>query len=394
VAHVRPRFSPDGSTIVFQNVERTNQDVRSVHVPTGRLAWITRDPYPDVHPCWSASGRFVYFSSYRSGGINLWKTPVGADGAALGPSRQVTTGPGQDVEAAISRDGKRLAFTILRQNADLWRLPVSPLTGEQAGPPEKVLATTREESRGAFSPDGGTIAFNSDRGGDMNIWILPPEGGARPVTRGPGGDYQPCFSPDGSRLAFFSSRAGTPGIWTVSLPTGELIRLTDGGAIRINPFFSPDGRSIAYQSDEAGRLEVWRMDADGGNPRQLTDVGVMGHFLRFTADGRHIVFRSPGRGAPATMRVPADGGAPESLPEVKGGAHMSFSPDGSRILDVVGHKTLWVSPLDGGKPAAVFEFDDPDVRIDYPVWSPDGRYVLFDRFRPQGGDVWTIEELE
>jgi hypothetical protein len=35
----------------------------------------------------------------------------------------------------------------------------------------------------------------------------------------------------------------------------------------------------------------------------------------------------------------------------------------------------------------VFEFDDADARIDYPVWAPDGRWVLFDRFRPQGGDI-------
>ena len=42
----------------------------------------------------------------------------------------------------------------------------------------------------------------------------------------------------------------------------------------------------------------------------------------------------------------------------------------------------------------VFEFPDPDVRIDYPVWSGDGRWILFDRFRPQGGDIWMMEGVE
>jgi len=73
---------------------------------------------------------------------------------------------------------------------------------------------------------------------------------------------------------------------------------------------------------------------------------------------------------------------------------MSLSPDHSRVMDVVGHKTLWVSPLSGGKPEAVFAFDDPDARIDYPVWSPDGRAILFDRFRPQGGDIWMLDGVE
>ena len=45
----------------------------------------------------------------------------------------------------------------------------------------------------------------------------------------------------------------------------------------------------------------------------------------------------------------------------------------------------------GGLPRRIFEFDDPESRIDYPVWSPDGRWILFDRFQPYGGDVWAVE---
>jgi Tol biopolymer transport system component len=90
--------------------------------------------------------------------------------------------------------------------------------------------------------------------------------------------------------------------------------------------------------------------------------------------------------------VAAAGGEPEPTPEVIGGAHMSFSPDQALIMDVLGHRTLWVSPMNGGEPRKVFEFDDSDVRIDYPLWSPDGRAILFDRFQPHGGDVWAIEE--
>ena len=45
------------------------------------------------------------------------------------------------------------------------------------------------------------------------------------------------------------------------------------------------------------------------------------------------------------MRVGLDGGDPQPTAEVAGGAHMSFSPDGSLIADVVGHKTVWISPL-------------------------------------------------
>lgn len=393
VAHTRPRWSPDGTRIVFQNIERTKFDVRVVDVTSKSLFWITNDYVQDICPVWSPSG-FLYFSSYRSGGINIWRVPVSADGEPAGPLQQVTTAAGQDVEAAISRDGRRLAFSILRQNADIWRLPVSPETGQAAGAPEKVIATTREDSRGGWSADGRWIAFNSDRSGDMNIWLHDvAEGSARQLTRGPGGDFQPRFSPDGRRVAFFSSRGGNVDIWTVEIEGGRPRRLTSGPSISVNPAFSPDGRRIAYMSDRGGRLEVWVMNADGGDPRPLTEVGVTGHFLQWTADGRFVVFRCPSGNA-RTMRAPVSGGDAEDLAEVIGGAHMSFSPDQTRIMDVLAHKTLWVSPLTGGAPEKVFEFDDPDSRIDYPVWSPDGRYILFDRFRPRGGDIWLMERFE
>ena len=136
------------------------------------------------------------------------------------------------------------------------------------------------------------------------------------------------------------------------------------------------------------------MNADGTNPRQLTDVGVMGHFLRWNKRGDGVIFRCPGHGNAQTLEVKIEGGEPTPIGEVIGGSHMSLSPDRSRIMDVIGHKTLWVSPLGSGKPEKVFEFEDADVRIDYPVWSPDGNWVLFDRFRPQGGDIWMMENIE
>ena len=393
-AHLRPRWSPDGRRIVFQNMESTKFDVRVVDLATQKLSWVTNDLFQDLQPVWSPSGRFIYFSTYRSGGLNLWRIAVSPGGKPRGAPQQVTTGAGQDLEPALSPDGRRLAFAIRRQNADLWTLPVDPATGRPTGAPVELIATNREDSRGAWSPDGRSIAFNSDRSGEMNIWIQRMDGNPpRPLTQGPGGDYQAAWSPDGRTIAFFSSRAGSPDIWTVDVATGDLRSLTRTASLEINPSFSPDGRFIAFQSDRNGRLEIWVMDADGSAPRALARIRVMGHFLRWTRDGSGVVFRAAGDPA-RTMRVPLAGGEPEPVGDVAGGAHMSFSPDCSRIMDVVGHRELFVSRLDGGPPEKVFEFDDPDARIDYPVWSPDGKPVLFDRFRPQGGDIWMMEGVE
>ncbi|MDQ2871148.1 MAG: protein kinase [Acidobacteriota bacterium] len=391
--HLRPRWSPDGRRLVFTRMERTRFDVRVANLISKEQIAITNDPSQDVCPVWSPSGRFLYFSSYRSGGLNIWRIAVDPEGRPAGMLEQVTTGAGQDVEPAISPDGRRMAFSILRQNANVWKIPVDPAAGKPAGPPQKVTSSTREDSRASWSPDGRRVAFNSDRATDMNIWLCElSDRSLRQLTRGPGGDYQPRFTPDGSAIVFFSSRSGSADIWRVEVETGKLARLTKGPSIDVNPFVSPDGRHIAYMSDEGGRVEVWAMGPDGEDRRPLTETGVMGHFLAWTPRGE-LVYKSAA-GKPAAMRVSPAGGDPEPLPEIAGASHMSFSPDGRRILDVVAHKALWVSPLEGGSPEKVFEFEDADVRIDYPVWSPDGRWVLFDRFRPQGGDIWLMERFE
>lgn len=395
VMHVRPRWSRDGRLIVFQNQEKTQFDIRILDVASRKTTWVTHDLFQDLNPVFSPSGRWVYFSSYRTGGLNVWRAAVTPAGDPRGPPEQVTAGAGQDVELSLAGRGHLMALSILKQNADLWELPVDPATGLAKGAPASVVSTTREESRGSVSPDGRAVAFNSDRSGSMCLWLLSrKDGRMRALTLGLGSDYQPSWFPDGHRLAFFSSRGGNVDIWSVDTTTAVLTQLTKNPAVDMNPCVSPDGSEIAFQSDRSGRPEVWIMRSDGSAQRALTSIGVIGHFLRFTKEGSEILFRSPSGDKPATMRVPRAGGEPRATMEVKGGSHMSLSPDGLRIMDVVAHSTLWVSHLHGGAPEKVFEFPEHGVRIDYPVWSPDGREVIFDRFKPEGGDIWLMDEVE
>lgn len=387
VSHVNPSWSPDGEKIVFQNIERTKFDIKVVELVSRKVEWVTNDLFQDLNPVWS--GDYIYFSSYRSGGLNIWRVPANSPGSP----QQLTIGAGQDVEIAISPDGKQLAFTILRQNADVWKLPVSPATGEPINAALSVIVSTREDSRGAWSPEGNQIAFNSDRTGDMNIWKYSfADEKIEQLTKGPGGDYQPNWSPDGNWITFFSCRAGNADIWLIDSAGNHLKRLTKTKSLQINPFFSPDGKQIAYQSDESGRLEVWLMNHDGSDQRQLSDIGVMGHFLRWSNDGKFIFFRCSSM-KQSVMKISIDGGEPIQIAEVAGGSHISFSPDQSMIMDVIGHKQLWVSPLSDGKPKMIFEFDNSDARIDYPMWSPDGNWILFDKFQPQGGDIWIMKNF-
>jgi serine/threonine-protein kinase len=395
VVHMSPRWSPDGKGLVFRRVQQQKSDIVVADATTGASTWVTHDDVLDVNPVWSPSGRFIYFSSPRGGGLNLWRVAVSPSGAPQSSPQQLTTGAGDDLEASLSPDGNQVAFSVSRLEADIWRLPLDPVTGHPTGEAQSVVASTRVESRGSWGPDGRSIAFNSDRTGDMNLWLHPLDGGSdRQLTHGPGGDYQPNWSPDGGVIVFFSARSGQNDIWTVRLADGVLTRLTQSPGIHTNPFFSPDGKRIAYQVDRDGRFQPWVMNADGTGPLQLSSAGAAGHFERWSADGASVIFRAEPPEGTRILSVNVTSGVETRLPDVVGGSHMSFCPDHSRILDVKGHKTLWITPLNGAAPYQTYQLADPTIRLDYPVWSPDGRWVLFDYAAPKGGDIWLLDGVE
>lgn len=388
VAHIIPSWSADGSRIVFQSIEKNKLDIRVVDVASGVITKITDDLVRDADPAFLPSGREVVFSSPRGGGWNLWRVALNSDGTPAGSMQQLTTGAGQDLQAKPTADGQHIAFATLNQNADLWVLPVDPNSGAVTGEPKELIATTREDSRGSWSPDGKFIAFNSDRAGDMNLYIYAfADKSTRQLTKGAGGDFQPAWSPDGRQLAFFSSRTGNAEIWTIDVASGAMRQLTRDSALDLNPVYSHDGTRIAFQSDRGGHKEMWLMNADGTNQRQLTVSGVGDHFMEWSADDKTVYYHANG---PQVLQVNVASGQSVPVREIKGGSHISFSEDRSHMLDVVDHKVLWSTPLTPDSAREVYAFPDKDVRIDYPRWSPDGKYVLFDRLKPTGGDIWML----
>ena len=67
----------------------------------------------------------------------------------------------------------------------------------------------------------------------------------------------PAFSPDGSTLAFTSDRSGSPQIYLMRLAGGSPKRMTYRGEYNTTPALSPKGDRIAYQSRAGGHFDIY-----------------------------------------------------------------------------------------------------------------------------------------
>ena len=109
-----PRWSPDSSSIAFDARLEGHGDIFVINAEGGSPRRLTTDPYENNVPSWSRDGRWVYFSSDRSGSWQIWKVPAGS-----GTSVQVTKAGG--FSAQESPDGK---FLFIWLNGTIWKMPV------------------------------------------------------------------------------------------------------------------------------------------------------------------------------------------------------------------------------------------------------------------------------
>jgi Tol biopolymer transport system component len=112
-----PRWSPDGTTIVFDaHGDDGNYDIYMTLAAGGPLRRLTWDKSEEVRPSWSADGKSIYFSSDRTGRREIWKMP-----SAGGTAMQMTSGGG--FEAFESPDGHTLYYLEQMRTAKLWQMP-------------------------------------------------------------------------------------------------------------------------------------------------------------------------------------------------------------------------------------------------------------------------------
>jgi Tol biopolymer transport system component len=175
----------------------------------------------------------------------------------------------------------------------------------------------------AWSPDGQTIVFGSERSGPLALWAMNSDGShVRRLSDGV--DENPTWSPDSRRVAF---GRGLPlsDIWVTDRDGSHEQQLTSDPEPEWLPAWSPNGDEIAFTRGFEGQGTIWIMAADGSHQRQLTgghdDMAPAwspdGNWLVFTRDGILSTVRRDGK---HVRSLNVEGFLPDWAPSPEGGS--------------------------------------------------------------------------
>jgi dipeptidyl aminopeptidase/acylaminoacyl peptidase len=430
-----PQVSPDAKWVAYTvktanlKDDKNNERVWMVPASGGNAIVLTAEKSSSSHPRWSPDGKYMAFLSSRGDGqsddSDEGKAQVWILNREGGEAQQLTETAQEVKDFAWSPASDRLTLEL-----------------RDPSPDEIESAKHKDDSKAKPKPRPWVIDrlhFKEDEGGYLSrrrthLYVFGiADHKLTQITSGDFDDSEPVWSPDGGKIAFTSNRTSpepdmnfNTDIWVVDANNSDLgkslVHVTTNEGPEDAPVWSPDGKWIAYTTQLEPKLfdystfQIAVSPAAGGEARVLTrSLDRNSTIPKFSADGKWIYFITDDEGTQNLLRVPAMGGAIE---RPIGGRKMvqgfSLGKDGSAAATVAELSHLaevYELPAAGGdwkkltttNDAVMAELRLPEVEYVH-FKSKDGTMVAGYLYkpvgyqagakyptilRPHGGPVWA-----
>lgn len=388
--------------------------IRQFYQPPLELKTLTDAQEKEDDSSISADGKHVVYAWRRPGEAHygIWIKTLGA----ATPTR-VTNSDGDDRRPVWAPDRPMIAFVRTKDGVSEIRV-ISPIgefirTREDVNEP-RVISPNTEEDKAitvvtspdcdlAWSPDGKWLAFG-DRDKSVGIRMINLETSQQRQLTSPFTNFldsQPRFSPDGKTLGFVRRSAAEKlsNVYSVPVEGGPITQLTSVKSLVRGFDWTEDGQEIVFSSDMWGNPRLFRTQVPGQHEyKWIAEAGLDGYNPVLSTRGGRMAFTqgyierslffAPGPASaesrPQTNSVPPVG-EKMAMPGTRI-TSPAFSPDGSRfayVSDASGSNEIWVANSNGSQPLKVTSFTEGSAGS--PAWSPDGRFIAYDRFHPSQG---------
>lgn len=243
----------------------------------------------------SQTGRIVYRTGAASGFVEpVW---VERDGTAraIDPAWGSLLGAAAVSTLAISPNGERLAISIVGREGTV-DVSVKEL---DTGPLSRLTFEGSVNYRAAWSPDGQSLTFISNRAGESDVWTKRADGGgtAERVLNSETAINEAFYSQDGAWLIFRegATAVGVGDIYAIRPGVDSAaVELSATEFTEYSPALSPDDRWLAYVSDQSGQDEVYVIPfPEGRVSGGLVQVSANGgRFPVWAHNGRELFYRN------------------------------------------------------------------------------------------------------
>jgi len=285
-------FSSDGKQLIFQSTRDGHgcDQIYSMNIDGSNVKMISNGDGRTTCSYFFPGDKRVLYSSTYLGDKQCPPRPDFSKGYvwAVYPSfdiftakpdgsdlKQMTNTPGYDAETTITRDGKKLVFTSMRDgDLDIYTMDangknVRRLTNElgyDGGPfwsydgKQIVYRANHPKSDKEKADYSELLKHNLIRPTTLEIWIMNADGSnKRQVTSNGKANFGPYFFPDGKRVIFASNMDDPRGrnfdLYKINTDGTGLERITFNDTFDGFPMFSPDGKKLVFASNRNAKVQ-------------------------------------------------------------------------------------------------------------------------------------------